>query len=90
MINLLITHTVADYTKWRVGFDAHEPARRAAGATGVFHIYRDVENPNQITSLLEWNTAENARKFAADPALKEVMRAAGVTNAPEVRFLNQP
>ena len=88
MVNLLLSHSVADYAKWRAGFDAHEPARRAAGATGIFHVYRDVESPNQITSLLEWITAENARKFAADPALKEVMRAAGVTSAPEVHFMN--
>ena len=89
MINLSIRHTVADYAKWRAGFDAHEAARRAAGATGVFQIYRDVENPNQITTMLEWDNAENARKFASDPALKEVMRAAGVTGAPEVHFLNR-
>ena len=83
MINLLIRHTIVDYAKWRAGFDAHEAARRAAGATGVSQVYRDVENPNQITAMLEWNNAENARKFANDPALKEVMHAAGVTSAPE-------
>jgi len=35
MIYLNVRHTVADYAKWRAGFDAHEAARRAAGATGV-------------------------------------------------------
>jgi hypothetical protein len=89
MINISIHHTVTDYAKWRVGFDAHEPARRAADATGVTLVYRDAENPNQITTVLEWNNAENAKKFAGDPALKEVMRAAGVMGAPEVHFLNR-
>jgi heme-degrading monooxygenase HmoA len=90
MINLSIRHTIADYAKWHAGFAAHESARRVAGATGVEQVYRDVENPNQITVMLEWNTAENARNFVSDPAMKEVMKAAGVlTSAPEVHFLNR-
>jgi hypothetical protein len=48
-----------------------------------------VENPNQIMTMLEWDNAENARKFSSDPALKEVMQAAGVTSAPELHFLNR-
>jgi hypothetical protein len=89
MINISINHTVTDYAKWRVGFDANGPARRAAGATGVTQVYRDQEKPNQITTLVEWDNVENAQKFASDPALKEAMRAAGVTGTPEVHFLNR-
>jgi quinol monooxygenase YgiN len=89
MIYLNVRHTVADYAKWRAGFDAHEAARRAAGATGVQQVYRDMENPNAITIMMEWDSTEKARQFAQDPALKEVMEKAGVTSAPEVRFLNR-
>jgi len=55
MIYLNVRHTAADYAKWRVGFDAHETARRAAGATGVQQIYRDLENPNAVTIMMEWD-----------------------------------
>jgi quinol monooxygenase YgiN len=89
MIYLNVRHTAADYAKWRVGFDAHAAARRAAGATGVEQVYRDVENPNAITIIMEWDSAEKARKFAQDPALREVMEKAGVIGAPEIRFLNR-
>jgi hypothetical protein len=88
MIYLNIRHTAADYAKWRVGFDAHESTRRAAGATGVQQVYRDSENPNAVTILLEWDSVEKARKFVQDPALREVMEKAGVIGAPEIRFLN--
>jgi len=88
MIYLNVRHTVTDYAEWRVGFDAHEAARRAAGATGVQQVYRDMENPNAITIMMEWDSTEKARQFAQDPALKEVMKNAGVTGAPEVHFLN--
>jgi len=74
MIYVQVRHTVADYAKWRPFFDGHAPARRAAGATGVHQVYRDLENPNQITIVTEWDTAEHARAFLQDPALKEVWR----------------
>ena len=89
MIGLLIRHTIADYAIWRPVFDAHEAFRRANGATGVGQVYRDEGNPNQITTLLEWDSIENARRFSSDPALKEAMQTAGVTSAPEVHFLNR-
>jgi len=89
MIYLNVCHTVADYAKWREGFDAYETTRRAAGATGVQQVYRDLENPGTITISMAWDTVDNAHKFVQDPALAEVMKNAGVTSAPEIRFLNR-
>jgi hypothetical protein len=89
MVTLMVRHTIADYATFRPVFDAHEAFRRANGATGVGQVYRDEGNPNQITSILEWDNAENARKFATSPGLKEAMQAAGVTSAPEVHFLTR-
>ena len=89
MVTLMIRHTIADYATCRSVFDAHEAFRRANGATGVGQVYRDEGNPNQITTVLEWDNAENARRFSSSPALKEAMQAAGVTTAPEVHFLNR-
>jgi len=89
MIYLNVRHTVADYAKWRVGFDGDESARRDAGATGVQQIYRDAENPNAITVMMEWDSAEKALRFNQDPSLKEAMEKAGVISAPEVRFLDR-
>ena len=81
MIYLNVRHTVADYAKWREGFDAHEAARRAAGATGVQQVYRNLDNPGAITIVIEWDNAEKARQFAQDPALAEVMKNAGITSS---------
>ena len=89
MIYLSVRHTVADYAKWRPIFDADEPNRRAAGATGFQHVFRDQADPNDITMLFEWDNAEKAQKFLHDPALAETMKAAGVMSAPDARFLNR-
>lgn len=82
MVYFNVRHTVSDYATWRQVFDQDDSRRRAAGATGVKQVYRDADNPNVITLTLEWDSAENARKFGADPALREVMQKAGVVGAP--------
>lgn len=87
MVYLNSRHTVADYEKWRTLFDEDEARRRAAGATGVNQIYRDLDDPNTITIVLEWDNAENARRFIADPALREVQQKAGVIGMPAVRAI---
>ncbi len=83
MVYLNVRQQVADFDRWRAGFDANDANRRLAGATGVHHIYRDVDNPNTVSIMMEWDTADNARRFAHDPALEEVSRRAGVLGAPE-------
>lgn len=85
MVYLNVRHTVADYEKWRPFFDEDEARRRAAGATGVNQVYRDVDDANTVTLVMEWDNAENARKFMDDPALREVMQKAGVVGMPAVR-----
>ena len=90
MVYLNVRHTVADYKKWRPFFDQDDARRRAAGATGKHQVYRDVDNPNTITIVMEWDSAARAQKFASDPALAEVMQKAGVIGMPSlVAILNQ-
>jgi hypothetical protein len=89
MVNLAVRHTITDYAQWRPFFDDDDARRRAAGASGMVQVFRDVDNPNVITILMEWDTAENAGKFAHDPALAAVMQKAGVVGAPAlVAILN--
>ena len=83
MTYINVRHSVVDYGKWRPYFDADEIRRRAAGATGVNQVYRDENNPNIITLVLEWDNAANAQKFVNDPGLGEAMQKAGVIGMPE-------
>ena len=84
MVYINLRVNVADYDKWRLGFDANESNRRSAGSTGVNQFYRDVENPNNVTLVLEWDEAEKAHAFLNDPRTKESMDEAGVTGRPMV------
>jgi hypothetical protein len=90
MIYINVRHTVADYEKWRPFFDGDKSRRRAGGATGTEQVYRDADNPNIVTTLMEWDNKENAQKFAADPKLAEVMEKAGVIGKPELVAILKP
>lgn len=86
MPSLLIRHHVADYSAWKAAFDAHEPARRANGSQGGW-IYRNAANPLEVLLLLEWDDLERARLFADSDDLREAMAQAGVTDRPDLWFL---
>jgi hypothetical protein len=89
MIQVMLRSKVADYAKWRPYFDADLPNRRAGGATGVEHVFRDLDDPNTVTILLEMDSAEKANQFMHNPALAETMKASGVIGMPEVHFLSR-
>ena len=84
MVYINLRLNVADYNKWRTGFDANESYRKSAGATGINQVYHDVDSPNDVTLILEWSEAGKAQAFLNDPRTKAAMDAAGVTGRPTV------
>jgi hypothetical protein len=85
MVYINLRLNLENYEKWHAGFDANDSNRRAGGSTGVTQIYRDVDNPNSVSIILEWEDAAKAQAFLNDPKLKQVMQASGVIGAPVVR-----
>ena len=86
MPSLLIRHRIADFLAWKTVFDEHEPARRANGSQGGW-LFRDADDPEEILLLLEWDDLERARLFADSDDLREAMTRAGVTDRPDIWFL---
>ena len=87
MVFIEVRQEVEDYDKWRAGFDANAAVRKAGGAQEAEYVMRNVDNPNEVTVVLEWDSVEKARQFTQSPELKEAMKNAGVVGPPEVRFL---
>jgi len=87
MVYIHIRHQVENYAIWREGFDNHAPAREAGGATDEVFVFRNVEDPNEITIILGWSDLDKARAFTQSVSLKGAMQNAGVTSTPEVRIL---
>ena len=45
-------------------------------------VYQSIDNPNDVTVIHDFHSAEQARAFAASPELKAVMEKSGVKGAP--------
>jgi len=86
MAYILVQHSVEYYERWKSEFDAHRAAREAAGSKGGF-VFRDADNPNNLTVLLEWNSLERAHAFSESYDLREAMKRAGVTGPPTITYL---
>ena len=88
MANIFIHFKVEDYNKWKPVFESYGSFRSEYGSKGG-KIYRNADNPNEIFILFEWDSIENARKFAQSDKLKEAMQKAGVMGKPEMNFLGE-
>ena len=83
---VLIRHKVQDYAKWKPGFDEDGANRRGAGFKGGY-VFRNADNPNELLVLLEVDDLSKARQFVQSDALRQAMQQAGVTDQPDIYFL---
>lgn len=88
MAHVLVRHKVEDFDKWKTQFDEHTSVREENGSKGS-HVFRNADNPNEVIVLLEWDNLDNARQFANSDELKEAMQKAGVTDQPDIYFLDE-
>ncbi len=72
MAHFLVHHKVEDYKTWKSVFDGHSFLRSEAGSLGG-KIFRSTNDPNEVFTLLEWDSLANAQKFAQS-SIKEAMK----------------
>lgn len=85
---LLMRHNVEDYATWKEAFDQHATFRRANGSQGG-RLFRNAADANEVVVLLAWDDLERARLFADSDDLRETMGRAGVTDQPDIWFLEE-
>ncbi len=86
MVHVLVHHKVADFNRWKESFDSHLNTRMHAGETG-FRLFQSVDDPRDVTLLLDWDSVEHARSFLASDELRTRMQQAGVVGTPDVQFI---
>lgn len=84
---MTVTHHVKDFAKWKVGFLAHDSARKAADLTSM-GLGRGLEDSNLVLVVNKIGDLQKAKTFAASPNLKDVMKKAGVTGIPDIEYLH--
>lgn len=88
MVYALIRHKVEDYAKWKPLFDEDSANRKAGGSKGG-QLFRNIDNPNEIVMLFEWDDLTKARSFTKSEELRKAMERAGVTDKPDTYFLEK-
>jgi len=85
---LLVRHKVEDYAKWKPIFDQVGATRQASGSQGG-QLFRNAHDPNELVALFEWDDIEKARQFAQSEDLRQAMQRAGVSDQPDIYFLEE-
>jgi antibiotic biosynthesis monooxygenase (ABM) superfamily enzyme len=88
MAYMLVRHSVKDYEAWKSAFDSVAGLRRRNGEKS-YQILSQENGSKELVALFEWDSLDNARKYAGSPELKEAMQRAGVVGKPEILFLEE-
>lgn len=83
---MIVRHKIADYDKWKAGYDSHDSARMANGLHN-YVICRGTEDPNMVMVALRMDDVTKARAFAGSKDLKDRMKSIGVSGTPVIDFL---
>ena len=86
MVHVLLRHKVADFGRWKTVFDSDLSARKRAGETG-FRLFHNLDDAHEIFLLLDWESADQAKKFMNSTQLQDRMRQAGVQGTPRIEYL---
>lgn len=85
---VLIQHNVASFAAFEPVFDADEARRQRSGSKGG-RLFRNTGDPNNLVALFEWDTSENARKFAESYELREAVEWASDPAPPRVIVIEE-
>ena len=82
---LICSHKVENFDTWKAGYDATTSWKPKFGWQQGTVFTADGDR-NNVTVVEEFDTVENAKKFASAPELQAAMSGAGVASAPDIRF----
>ena len=88
MIYLMVRHKVKDYSTWRPIYDEDAPNRKRFGQISE-QVLQNLDNPNDITLIFQWQSKEKVQEFFQRQNLKAKMLASGVVSQPEIMYFNE-
>ena len=84
---LVIRHKVKDFAIWKAAYDSHAGARAKGGLTNG-RVTRSVDDPSELVLIFDAADLAQAKAFCASDDLKAAMQSAGVSDLPNIYFLN--
>ncbi|MBS1608863.1 MAG: hypothetical protein JSS70_08910 [Bacteroidetes bacterium] len=85
---LVVTHKVANFEKWKIGYEAHDSARLASGIHN-YVLGRGLQDSNVVMIAMKVDDVAKAKAFGNSADLKNAMKKAGVIGAPTVFIVTE-
>ena len=85
-VTVIVSLKVAEFSKWKAGFDAHAEERAEAGLNAVAH--QNIDDPNNAIVIGTASSKEAFLAFFTTPETQEMQKKAGVLGPPEIKFIN--
>ena len=85
MTTIFVKHKVADYDKWKQGYDAFNVKRKGLGISAA-SVHRAPDDPDTIIVTHRFKDTASAQAFMSSNDLKAAMKEAGVLGPPEIWF----
>ena len=85
-VTVIVSLKVAEFSKWKAGFDAHAEERAEAGLNAVAH--QNIDDPNNAIVIGKAPSKEAFLAFFTTPETQEMQKKAGVLGPPEIKFIN--
>ena len=83
MARMFARHPVADFAKWHEGYKSAADFRMANGVIAG-KVYQSTDDPNDVTVVHDFASAEEAKAFVGNEELKEIMMELGVSGPPTI------
>ncbi len=83
MARLFARHPVADFARWHEGYKGVADFQKANGVTAEA-VYQSADDPNDVTVIHDFATADAAKAFAGNEELKKLMMEFGVSGPPTI------
>ena len=85
-VTVIVSLKVAEFSKWKAGFDAHAEDRAEAGLNAVAH--QNIDDPDNAIVIVTAPSKEAFLAFFTRPETQEMQKKAGVLGPPEIKFIN--
>ena len=85
-VTVIVSLKVAEFSKWKAGFDAHAEDRAEAGLNAVAH--QNIDDTNNAIVIVTAPSKDAFLAFFTRPETQRMQKKAGVLGPPEIKFIN--
>ena len=84
-VTIVVSLNVADFDRWKAGFDSNANTRSEAGINAAAH--QNVDDPNNAIVIGTAPSKEEFVAFITSAEMQAVQKDAGVLGPPDVKFM---